>query len=99
MKCKMSCRLVVASEAVPSFLALMFHRRTGTGLGQKLLGAVDLAIDLATLGEYGLEPLAADGPCRERADCRPTLRHTGWEALPAAHRAACGHRVFDQAAA
>jgi hypothetical protein len=76
----------------------MFHRRT-QGLGQKLLGAVDLAIDLATLGEYGLEPLPADGPCRERADCRPTLRHSGWEALPAARRAACGHRVFDQAAA
>jgi hypothetical protein len=33
---------------------------------QRVLGALDLAIDFATLGEYGLEPLPADGLCRER---------------------------------
>jgi hypothetical protein len=70
----------------------MFHGRTqGRGLGQKLLAAVDLTIDLATLGEYGLEPLPADGPCREQAECRPTLRRSDWEELPTARRGACGH--------
>lgn len=68
----------------------MFHGQKG--IGQKLLAAVDLTIDLATLGEYGLEPLPADGPCRELAQRRPTLRRSGWEALPTARRGACGHR-------
>jgi hypothetical protein len=67
----------------------MFHGQRA--IGQKLLAAADLAIDLATLGEYGLEPLPADGPCRERAECRPTLRRSGWEELPTARRGACGH--------
>ncbi|HSI79931.1 MAG TPA: hypothetical protein VK919_04685 [Solirubrobacterales bacterium] len=51
---------------------------------QRLLGAVDRAIDFATLGEYGLETVPADGPCRER----PGRNKTGWEALarPAAGR-------------
>lgn len=29
-------------------------------MAQRVLGAVDLAIDFATLGEYGLEPITAD---------------------------------------
>jgi hypothetical protein len=69
----------------------MFHGRKG--IGQKLLGGVDLAIDLATLGSYGLEPLPADGPCRELSDRRPTHRRSGREALPTARRGACGHGV------
>jgi hypothetical protein len=48
-------------------------------LAQRFLGAVDLAIDFATLGEYGLEPVPADGPCRERPG-----RSTGLEALATA---------------
>ena len=40
---------------------------TKTSFAPRLLGALDLAIDFATLGEYGLEPLPADGPCREWA--------------------------------
>jgi hypothetical protein len=67
----------------------MFHGQRA--IGQRLLGAVDLAIDMATLGEYGLEPLPADGPCREQAERRPTLRRSGWEELPTARRGACGH--------
>jgi hypothetical protein len=51
-------------------------------VGQRLLGAIDLAIDFATLGEYGLAP--ADGPCRER----PGLT-TGWEAFAKARRGDC----------
>jgi len=55
-----------------------------SSMSQRLLSAVDLAIDLATLGEYGLEPQTADGPCRERSGHR-----SDWEALrrPSAARA------------
>jgi hypothetical protein len=67
----------------------MFHGRRN--LGQRILGAVDLAVDFATLGEYGLEPLPADGTCGERAERRdrPT-RHSDWEALATSRRGACG---------
>jgi hypothetical protein len=54
---------------------------------QRLLGAVDLAIDFATLGEYGLEPSPVDGPGRERRG-----RKTGWEALTTARRGGCAER-------
>jgi hypothetical protein len=61
----------------------MFRRRKD--LAQRLLGAVDLAIDFATLGEYGLEPVPVDGSCRERPG-----RSTGWEALATVRpRGAC----------
>ena len=67
----------------------MFHGQAD-GIGQRLLGGVDLVIDLATLGSYGLEPIPADGPCREHGQRRPTLRRSAWEELPAARRGACG---------
>ena len=57
----------------------------GQELAQRLLGAVDLAIDVATLGEYGLEQrchcarCSADGPGRERRG-----RKAAWEASTAA---------------
>ena len=61
----------------------MLRRRKD--LAQRLLGAVDLAIDFATLGEYGLEPAPVDGPCRERPG-----HPTGWEALATVRpRGAC----------
>ncbi|MGI9019082.1 MAG: hypothetical protein ACR2G3_00015 [Solirubrobacterales bacterium] len=66
----------------------MSHGRTD-GIGQRLLGGVDLIMDLATLGAYGLEPIPAGGPCREQGQHRPTLRCSAWEALPAARRGAC----------
>ena len=55
-------------------------------VGQRVLGAIDLAIDFATLGEYGLEPLGvtADGPRRERPG-----QSTGWEAFAKARRGDC----------
>ena len=61
---------------------------------RRLLDGVDLAIDFATLGEYGLEPLSeaargdADEHCRERPG-----RTAGWEALARARsRGVCGVR-------
>lgn len=51
------------------------------GMTNRLLGAVDLAIDLATLGEYGLETLPDEAECE--------LTGTGWEALAPARRGGC----------
>jgi hypothetical protein len=67
----------------------MFHGRND--LGQRVIGGVDLVIDFATLGEYGLEPFRADGSCRERTNRRSrTSRRPGWEALATTRRRACG---------
>jgi hypothetical protein len=67
----------------------MFDRRPA--LGHHLLGAADLAIDFATLGEYGLEAIPADGP-RERPGrtTSSSRRAAGWEAFAPARRGACG---------
>ena len=39
-------------------------------IAARMADAVDLAIDFATLGEYGLEPAAEDPPCGRRARSR-----------------------------
>jgi hypothetical protein len=72
--------------------------KTKNKFAQRMLGAVDLAIDFATLGEYGLEPLPTDGTCRERpgrARRKPSRAaveapySAGWEALATARRGLC----------
>ena len=74
----------------------MSHGRND--LGQQVASGVDLVIDFATLGEYGLEPRPqpagsgrrADGHCRERTGRRSRPdRRPGWEALATARRGAC----------
>ena len=69
----------------------MNPEHTRVRLGQRILGAVDLAIDFATLGEYGLET----GPTYARADGRRERpgRKAGWEALAAARPQACESRA------
>lgn len=62
-------------------------------LSRRVLSGIDLAIDLATLGEYGLTPLPANGPCRERPG-----RRSGWEALATARRGACDRSAAPVAA-
>jgi hypothetical protein len=58
--------------------------------GRQVIDGVDLMIDFATLGEYGLEPRAAVGRCRERPGRRPRAgRRPGWEASATARRGAC----------
>jgi hypothetical protein len=64
----------------------MFDRRQALG---RLAGAVDLVIDFATLGEYGLEPIPADGPCERPDGVMNSGRAGGWEALAPARRGAC----------
>lgn len=74
----------------------MSHGRND--LGQQVASGVDLMIDFATLGEYGLEPRPepagsgwrADGPCRERPGRRSRPdRRPGWEVSATARRGAC----------
>jgi hypothetical protein len=67
----------------------MFHGRND--LGQRVVDGVDLVIDFATLGEYGLEATRAEGSARQRTDRRPRPdRRPGWEAPARAPRSACG---------
>jgi hypothetical protein len=67
----------------------MFHGRND--LGQRVVDGVDLVIDLATLGEYGLEPISAEGSTRRRTDRHPRPdRRPGWEAPARTPRSACG---------
>jgi hypothetical protein len=67
----------------------MFHGRND--LGQRVVDGVDLAIDLATLGEYGLESIRAEGSTRRRTDRHPRPdRRPGWEAPARTPRSACG---------
>jgi hypothetical protein len=81
----MACRTYVLSERVHRFshVRLREHGQRRNSFSQRVLGAVDLAIDFATLGEYGLETwpketgCLADGSRRERRG-----RTTAWEALP-----------------
>lgn len=49
-------------------------------------GAMDLMIDFATLGEYGLEPAAAPSA----GACEGPGGNAGWEALGRARRGDCG---------
>jgi len=60
----------------------MFDREDKKRTG-RLAGILDLAIDFATLGEYGLEPIAVAGGCE-----RDGLR-TAWEALATPRRGDC----------
>jgi hypothetical protein len=70
----------------------MSHGRSN--FDQRMLSGVDLVIDFATLGEYGLVPFTAAGSCREPTDrrSRPS-RRPGWEALATIRRGACGIAV------
>jgi hypothetical protein len=70
--------------------------KTKTHMSQRLLSAVDLAIDVATLGEYGLETVPTAGPCHERSD-----HMSDWEAFVAKHRVrtrGCNARAHEKAA-
>jgi hypothetical protein len=50
----------------------------------RLLGGIDLVIDLATLGEFGLQQVPADGH-----GCELIGSAAGWEALAPARRHGC----------
>ena len=60
-------------------------------LTDRAAGAVDLLIDYATLGEYGLEPVSASGAgaCEGAAAAGAA---DGWEAFGRARRGGCESR-------
>lgn len=62
--------------------------KTKEQLMNRAAGAVDLLIDFATLGEYGLEPVGAPGAgaCEGAAQ---DFSWDGWEALGRARRGGC----------
>jgi hypothetical protein len=60
----------------------MFERQR-TRLAGAVAGAIDLAVDFATLGEYGLEPVSAD------ATCELDGHRAAWEALASPRRGNC----------
>jgi hypothetical protein len=57
-------------------------------LSQRVLGAVDLAIDFATLGEYGLETWPEETGCRRRSG-----HPAGWEAPATPRQRGCSART------
>jgi hypothetical protein len=73
----------------------MFERRQR--LAGRVAGAVDLLVDLATLGEYGLEPLPSEREARgfavveagEDGRCELDGQRAGWEALATSRRGSC----------
>jgi hypothetical protein len=87
-RCKIGCRTRVPSGCEPSLARVTgseaaSHRRPRRSRRlARLLSGIDLLVDFATLGEYGLvaEALPAEGPHRTR---RSTPK-SAWEALPVA---------------
>ena len=63
--CPVQVRLAEHMFCPSPFLAsrrvMIEERERRHSLTQRVLGAVDLAIDFATLGEYGLEHVGRDG--------------------------------------
>lgn len=57
--CKITCRTYVLSGSAPSLARVRSREDKNSCISRRILGAIDLAIDFATLGEYGLEPLPA----------------------------------------
>jgi hypothetical protein len=56
----------------------------------RLIDTIDLVVDLATLGEYGLEPLDAAEKACAGGRCEQAGRKAGWEAFATPRRGSCG---------
>lgn len=74
----------------------MFERRDA--IAGRVAGAIDLLVDFATLGEYGLEPLPSEREARGSAvveaggdgRCELNGQRAGWEVLTTSRRGQCG---------
>jgi len=55
----------------------------------RLIDTIDLVVDLATLGEYGLEPLDAAEEACAGGRCEQEGRKAGWEAFATPRRGSC----------
>ena len=83
--CKGSCTRCRSVRGRPYLYEPMFDS-SHNSFAERLANAVDLVVDFATLGEYGLEPLPADGRCELDG-----LR-AGWEAAATSRRGSCRAR-------
>ncbi|HYH61107.1 MAG TPA: hypothetical protein VD766_04515 [Solirubrobacterales bacterium] len=52
----------------------------------RLVDTIDLVVDFATLGEYGLEPLDAAPEASAGGRCELDGRRAGWEAIATPRR-------------
>lgn len=76
MSCKKICNLVVPSGG-PRTVEPMFDTKK-TSFPHHVADAIDLAIDFATLGEYGLEPVESPArACESRCRNASRVRSTG----------------------
>ena len=69
----------------------MFESKTP--IRNRLMDTIDLVVDFATLGEYGLEPLeGAEAACAGER-CELDGRRAAWEAIATLRRGSrCGHQ-------
>jgi hypothetical protein len=74
LQCKNACRDAKPSEGILKVEPMFDTRKTISG---HLANAVDLTIDFATLGEYGLEPVDAPSPSCEIRHRPGSPRSTG----------------------
>lgn len=74
-RCKKACSLALPSEALRT-VEPMFET-TKTSFSHQVADAVDLTIDFATLGEYGLEPVDPPNRTCETRRRGPATRSTG----------------------
>jgi hypothetical protein len=61
----------------------MFESKTH--IRTRLMDTIDLVVDFATLGEYGLEPLEAETACAGER-CELDGRRVAWEAIATPRR-------------
>lgn len=75
--CKKPCSSGLPSESLRT-VEPMFETKK-TSFTHHVADAVDLTIDFATLGEYGLEPVQAPArPCEARARARASRSTGAW---------------------
>src|SRR5262245_13586713 len=75
--CKKPCSSVVPSEGLRTVEPMFDTNKTS--FTHQVADAIDLAIDFATLGEYGLEPVQASSrACEGRGRSRATRSTGAW---------------------
>jgi len=64
----------------------------------RLVDTLDLVVDFATLGEYGLEPLETAEEACAGGRCEQEGRKAGWEAATTPRRGSCGSQSATRSA-
>jgi len=69
-----------------------------TKIRNRLVDTLDLVVDFATLGEYGLEPLETAEEACAGGRCEQEGRKAGWEAIATPRRGSCGSHSAERSA-